>query len=72
MKRMAEQFKLFSLQLTYPADGPDCVEGGNRVIDKKNKAGGETRHSIPEKYAVTKQVQIINLILFSYEPIYRS
>lgn len=27
MKRMAEQFKLFNLQLTYPADGPDCVEG---------------------------------------------
>ncbi len=35
MKRMAEQFKLFNLQLTYPADGPDCVEGGNRIIDRK-------------------------------------
>ena len=35
MKRMEDQFKLFNLQLTYPADGPDCVEGGNRIIDKK-------------------------------------
>ena len=37
MKRMAEQFKLFNLQLTYPADGPDCVEGGNRIIDRKTR-----------------------------------
>lgn len=35
MKRLAEQFKLFNLSLTFPADGPDCVEGGNRIIDKK-------------------------------------
>lgn len=35
MKRMEDQFKLFNLQLTYAADGPDCVEGGNRIIDKK-------------------------------------
>lgn len=35
MRRMEDQFKLFNLQLTYPADGPDCVEGGNRIIDKK-------------------------------------
>lgn len=35
MKRLEDQFKLFNLQLTYPADGPDCVEGGNRILDKK-------------------------------------
>ena len=35
MKRVVEQFKLFNLQLTYPADGPDCVEGGNRILDRK-------------------------------------
>lgn len=35
MKRMEDQFKLFNLQLTFAADGPDCVEGGNRIIDKK-------------------------------------
>lgn len=38
MKRMAEQFKLFNLSLTCPADGPDAVEGANRIIDKKTRA----------------------------------
>ncbi|WP_425884418.1 hypothetical protein ACPYIV_18065 [Parabacteroides sp. ASD2025] len=38
MKRMVEQFKLFNLSLTYPADGPDSVEGGNRIIDRKMRA----------------------------------
>ena len=37
MKRLADQFRLFNLQLTYPADGPDCVEGGNRIIDRKQR-----------------------------------
>lgn len=35
MKQLTDQFSLFNLQLTYPADGPDCVEGGNRMIDHK-------------------------------------
>jgi hypothetical protein len=35
MRRMEEQFKLFTLRLDYPADGPDTVEGGNRKIDVK-------------------------------------
>lgn len=35
MKRLDDQFKLFTLQLKYPADGPDCVEGAFRVIDRK-------------------------------------
>ena len=35
MKELTDQFKLFDLTLPYPADGPDCVEGGNRVIDTK-------------------------------------
>ena len=37
MKRLADQFHLFNLSLTYPADGPDCVEGGNRIIDRKQR-----------------------------------
>ena len=37
MKRLVDQFRLFNLQLTYPADGPDCVEGGNRIIDRKQR-----------------------------------
>jgi hypothetical protein len=35
MKRLEEQFKLFTLRLDYPADGPDTVEGGNKKIDEK-------------------------------------
>jgi len=35
MKELIDQFKLFELTLPYPADGPDCIEGGNRIIDKK-------------------------------------
>jgi hypothetical protein len=43
MKRLEEQFKLFTLALPYPADGPDTVEGGNRIIDMK------LRDAVPEK-----------------------
>lgn len=35
MKRLDDQFKLFTLRLKFPADGPDCVEGGLRVLKKK-------------------------------------
>jgi len=35
MQRVEEQFKLFTLQLKAPADAPDAIEGGNRIIDKK-------------------------------------
>jgi len=35
MKRLEEQFKLFTLLLPFPADGPDTVEGGKRKIEKK-------------------------------------
>ena len=35
MQRVEDQFKLFTLQLKFPADAPDAVEGGNRIIDKK-------------------------------------
>jgi len=35
MKRLEEQFKLFTLRLDFPADGPDTVEGGNKKIDVK-------------------------------------
>ena len=34
MKELDEQFRLFTLTLKYPADGPDAVEGGNRIIDE--------------------------------------
>lgn len=35
MKRLEDQFKLFTLRLKFPADGPDCVEGGYCIIKKK-------------------------------------
>lgn len=35
IKRLEDQFKLFTLRLKFPADGPDCVEGGLRILKKK-------------------------------------
>lgn len=35
MKRLEDQFRLFTLRMSYPADGPDCIEGAKRVIDRK-------------------------------------
>lgn len=35
MKRLEDQFRLFTLRLKFPADGPDCVEGGLRILKKK-------------------------------------
>ncbi|MBQ9231569.1 MAG: hypothetical protein IJ190_10410 [Prevotella sp.] len=34
MKRLEEQFLLFTMRLKFPADGPDCVEGGNRKLNE--------------------------------------
>lgn len=35
MQRLVEQFSLFTLSLKFPADGPDCIEGGYRAIKNK-------------------------------------
>lgn len=35
MKRLDDQFRLFTLRLKFPADGPDCAEGGLRILKKK-------------------------------------
>lgn len=37
MQRLTDQFKLFTLRLKFPADGPDCIEGANRIIDRKQR-----------------------------------
>lgn len=37
MERLRDQFELFNLTLTYAADGPDTIEGANRMIDRKAK-----------------------------------
>jgi hypothetical protein len=38
MRRLVEQFELFSLQLSFPADGPDAVEGAVQIIKDKTAA----------------------------------
>lgn len=38
MKELEDQFKLFTLTLKYPADGPDAVEGGRRKLDQMQAA----------------------------------
>ncbi|MDL2254972.1 hypothetical protein LJC38_00120 [Parabacteroides sp. OttesenSCG-928-K15] len=35
MKRLEDQFKKFNLRLTFPADGPDCIEGGFFIANMK-------------------------------------
>jgi hypothetical protein len=35
MRRLEDQFKKFNLRLTFPADGPDCVEGGFFIANIK-------------------------------------
>ena len=35
MQELVKQFRLFTMKLSYPADGPDCVEGGFRMIQHK-------------------------------------
>jgi hypothetical protein len=35
MRRLEDQFKKFNLRLTFPADGPDCIEGGFFIANMK-------------------------------------
>ncbi len=35
MKRLEEQFKMLNAKMKFPADGPDCVEGGVWVANQK-------------------------------------
>lgn len=37
MKRLVDQFMLFTLQLKFPADGPDCIEGLKRWCERKQQ-----------------------------------
>ena len=38
MQELASQFELFEMTLPYAADGPDCIEGANRILDHKQIA----------------------------------
>lgn len=35
MKELVTEFRLFTMGLKYPADGVDCIEGANRILDRK-------------------------------------
>ncbi len=35
MIRLVEQFKLFTMQMRAPADGPDCIEGGVFILNNR-------------------------------------
>jgi hypothetical protein len=35
MMRLVEQFKLFTMQMKAPGDGPDCIEGGVWILNQK-------------------------------------
>lgn len=37
MSELKDQFTLFDMHLPYAADGPDCIQGGLRSINNKNK-----------------------------------
>lgn len=53
MKRLAEQFTLFTPTLKYPADGPDLVEGGYRIIRNRSRVE-EPAVSLPSKRSSKK------------------
>ena len=37
MIELRDQFSMFELTLPYPADGPDCIEGGINIIEQKTR-----------------------------------
>lgn len=48
MKELIDQFELFELHLPYAVDGPDCIEGADRVIERKIHESEPTT-TIPRK-----------------------
>lgn len=56
MKRLEEQFLMFTLSLKYPADGPDCVEGALRWLRDK-AATADPTETIPVTYFTKKNTK---------------
>ncbi len=50
MKELVNQFDLFEMTLPYPADGPDCIQGGNRAIDRKNASLQKNNNRKPDHH----------------------
>jgi hypothetical protein len=55
MIRLEEQFKLFTMQLKSPADGPDCIEGGVWIINQKLAALTTDSYSIGKRKSGKKR-----------------
>ena len=47
MKRLEEQFLMFSITLKFPADGPDCVEGALRWLKDKAATAEPATSEVP-------------------------
>lgn len=69
MKELLDQFTLFTLSLRYPADGPDAVEGGNRIIDEIQHRAEPLYYTLACRHTHTQQTKIINSKQCIYEPI---
>lgn len=54
MIRLKEQFEALTPQLSFHADGPDCIEGANWILDKKagkqNKIVGSSKKVSKNRY----------------------
>ncbi|MDR3057753.1 MAG: hypothetical protein LBU84_06390 [Prevotella sp.] len=56
MLRLEEQFKMFDMQLSYPADGPDCIEGGYWVANEKMSQLGVDSMLMGERQNNSKRI----------------
>lgn len=56
MQRLEEQFKMFDMQLSYPADGPDCIEGGYWIANDKMSQIGIDSMVVGERQNNSKRI----------------
>lgn len=56
MKRLEEQFLLVDPQLSAPADGPDCIEGGYWIANAKTQQMSVDDVFVPQKTTNSKRI----------------
>ncbi len=56
MERLREQFELVNPQLSAPADGPDCIEGGVFIINSKNQTSNNEAMFFGHRKTNTKRI----------------
>ena len=56
MQELVKQFRLFSMKLSYPADGPDCIEGGFRMIRSKRSVLAPVTIVAAKDYLINKHL----------------